>query len=159
MPRHRPVTEDMSANGEEKLAAPRSLHGCLPLFMVGSLVCLCTALWLVPIEEKSEPEPAGKGLVYYGCDELFRYEIERTSPLVLLSLPTFLESYYEESHALREITKRKAELRQASPMEILPPVADSAIISRENLLELPPETPAAPEEGAQPAEDSQEVAP
>lgn len=33
---------------------------------------------------------------------------------------------------------READLRKAPPMDILPMVADSAVISRETLLELPP---------------------
>lgn len=119
---------------------PRRLHGCLPLFVVGSAVVVGSALWWIPVQMKTPVRSAGMGRVYYHNSGLVNYEAARKSPLTLLTELDPGGFFYNESEEMYASIGRNAELRKAPPLDILPLVADSVVISREILLELPPET-------------------
>lgn len=136
----------MSGDASEKPVRVRELHGCLPLFFILVAVPVGCVLWLVPVEKSSRLRPAGEGRVYYHTSGLVNYEAARKSPLVLPPHSVFEDIFYQDSRKLYQSIGRDAELRKAPAMEILPTVADSVVISRDVLLELPPPAPRAPEQ-------------
>ncbi len=152
----------MRSDTSEKPVRVRGLHGCLPLFFLIAAVAVGCVLWLIPVEKSARLRPAGEGRVYYHTSGLVNYEAARKSPLVLPPHSVFDDIFYQDSRKLYESIRRDAELRKAPPMEILPTVADSVVISREVLLELPPVPTRLPEQGGDTPDDptaEQEVLP
>lgn len=140
----------MNEDKENRPVRVRQLHGCLPLFLLLSVALIGGGLWLLPVKMKERLRPAGEGKVYYHSSGLMNYEAVRKSPLTLPSRSIAEEIFYQDSVSMYNSVSREADLRKAPPMDILPMVADSAVISRETLLELPPpETPPAAEPAAE----------
>lgn len=141
----------MSEEKENRPVRARQLHGCLPLFLLLSAALLGGGLWLLPVKMKERMRPSGEGKVFYHSSGLMNYEAVRKSPLTLPSRSIAEDIFYQDSVSMYDSVSREADLRKAPPMDILPMVADSAVISRESLLELPPEsTPAADSAAAAP---------
>lgn len=136
----------MKKNSESKEVKRRNLHGCLPLFLLLSVVLTGVGLWFLPVKMQERVRPLGEGKVYYHNRGLVNYEAARKSPLTLRTDADPGEFFYKDSEQLYECVGRRPELRNAPPMDILPPVADSVVITREILLELPPEQRIAPGE-------------
>lgn len=132
----------MSEEKESRPVRVRQLHGCLPLFLLLSVAVIGGGLWLLPVKMKERLRPAGEGKVFYHSSGLMNYEAVRKSPLTLPSRSIAEDIFYQDSHSMYDSVSREADLRKAPPMDILPLVADSAVISRETLLELPPPEPA-----------------
>ncbi len=128
----------MNEDKENRPVRVRQLHGCLPLFLLLSVALIGGGLWLLPVKMKERLRPAGEGKVYYHSSGLMNYEAVRKSPLTLPSRSIAEEIFYQDSVSMYNSVSREADLRKAPPMDILPVVADSAVISRETLLELPP---------------------
>lgn len=128
----------MSEDKENRPVRVRQLHGCLPLFLLLSVALIGGGLWLLPVKMKARLRPAGEGKVYYHSSGLMNYEAVRKSPLTLPSRSIAEDIFYQDSVSMYDSVSRQADLRKAPPMDILPMVADSAVISREALLELPP---------------------
>ncbi|MBQ8517746.1 MAG: hypothetical protein IJ498_09235 [Akkermansia sp.] len=128
----------MSKEQESRPVRVRQLHGCLPLFLLGSVALIGCGLWLLPVKKAERLRPSGEGRIFYHSSGLINYEAVRKSPLTLPSRSVAEDVFYRDSVSLRDSVKRDADLRKAPPMDILPLVADSAVISREILLELPP---------------------
>lgn len=129
----------MKKEQENKQQGARSLHGCLPLFFLGAAVVVGCGLWWLPVEMKPRLRPSGEGRVYYHNSGLVNYEAARKSPLTILTEQDPGEFFYRDSEAMYDSVGRNADLRKAPPLDILPQVADSVVISRDILLELPPE--------------------
>lgn len=140
----------MSKEKQNRPVRVRQLHGCLPLFLLLSAAFIGGGLWLLPVKMKERLRPSGEGKVYYHSSGLMNFEAVRKSPLTLPSRSVAEEIFYQDSVSMYDSVSREADLRKAPPMDILPMVADSAVISRETLLELPPpETPPAAEPTAE----------
>ena len=140
----------MSKEKENRPVRVRQLHGCLPLFLLLSAALIGVGLWLLPVKMKERLRPSGEGKVYYHSSGLMNFEAVRKSPLTLPSRSVAEEIFYQDSVSMYDGVSREADLRKAPPMDILPLVADSAVISRETLLELPPsESPKAAEPTAE----------
>lgn len=131
----------MSEEKESRPVRVRQLHGCLPLFLLLSVAVIGGGLWLLPVKMKERLRPSGEGKVFYHSSGLMNYEAVRKSPLTLPSRSIAEDIFYQDSHSMYDSVSREADLRKAPPMDILPLVADSAVISRETLLELPPPEP------------------
>lgn len=154
----------MSEEKESRPAGARQLHGCLPLFLLGSAALIGAGLWFLPVKKAERLHPSGEGRVFYHSSGLINYEAVRKSPLTLPSRSVADDVFYRDSVSMYGSVRRAAELREAPPMDILPLVADSAVISRETLLALPPEEipPAAegtPEDAESTLTPDQEVQP
>lgn len=128
----------MSEEKESRPVRARQLHGCLPLFLLLSVAVIGGGLWLLPVKMKERLRPSGEGKVFYHSSGLMNYEAVRKSPLTLPSRSIAEDIFYQDSYSMYDSVSREADLRKAPPMDILPMVADSAVISRETLLELPP---------------------
>lgn len=128
----------MSEEKESRPERARQLHGCLPLFLLLSAALIGGGLWLLPVKMKERLRPSGEGKLYYHSSGLMNFEAVRKSPLTLPSRSVAEDIFYQDSVSMYNSVSREADLRKASPMDILPLVADSAVISRETLLELPP---------------------
>lgn len=133
----------------------RHIRGCLPLFMLLALVAVGGLLWVVPIRQQERVRPRGEGEFYHRNDDFTNYMVRQSSPLPL-QLPLVADPEFLEDSAARYMPlRREAQLRMAPAVAILPVVPDSAVISAEKLLALPPESqPEGPNanETAQPAE-------
>lgn len=128
----------MSKEKQNRPGRVRQLHGCLPLFLLLSAALIGGGLWLLPVKLKERLRPSGEGKLYYHSSGLMNYEAVRKSPLTLPSRSIAEDIFYQDSVSMYDSVSREADLRKAPPMDILPLVADSAVISRETLLELPP---------------------
>lgn len=156
----------MKKDPESKTHMRRDLHGCLPLFLLPSVVLIGCGLWLLPVRMEERVRPKGEGKVYYQNKGLVNYEAARKSPLTLRTDADPGGFFYRESEKLYSYVGRTAELRGVPPMDILPLVADSVVITRELLLELPPvkqdnltvPQPAATGDGEHAQDKSKEVA-
>ena len=129
----------MKKNSESNEIKRQDLHGCLSLFLLLSVVLIGGGLWFLPVKMQERLRPHGEGKVYYHNRGLVNYEAARKSPLTLRTDADPGGFFYKDSEQLYECVGRRAELRNAPPMDILPLVADSVVITRELLLELPPE--------------------
>lgn len=128
----------MSEEKESRPVRARQLHGCLPLFLLLSAALIGGGLWLLPVKMKERLRPSGEGKLYYHSSGLMNFEAVRKSPLTLPARSIAEDIFYQDSNGMYDSVSREADLRKAPPMDILPLVADSAVISRETLLELPP---------------------
>ena len=128
----------MSKEEQNRPGRVRQLHGCLPLFLLLSAALIGGGLWLLPVKMKERLRPSGEGKLYYHSSGLMNFEAVRKSPLTLPSRSIAEDIFYQNSVSMYGSVSRDADLRKAPPMDILPQVADSAVISRETLLELPP---------------------
>ncbi len=128
----------MSKEKQNRPVRVRQLHGCLPLFLLLSVALIGGGLWMLPVKMKERLRSSGEGKVYYHSSGLMNFEAVRKSPLTLPSRSVAEEIFYQDSVSMYDSVSREADLRKAPPMDILPMVADSAVISRETLLELPP---------------------
>lgn len=143
----------MSKEEQNRPMRARQLHGCLPLFLLLSAALIGGGLWLLPVKMKERLRPSGEGKLYYHSSGLMNFEAVRKSPLTLPSRSIAEDIFYQDSVSMYDSVSREADLRKAPPMDILPLVADSAVISRKTLLELPPpETPPAAEPTAEVSE-------
>ena len=131
-------------NGDEKTSLiyhslhGRHIQGCLPMFLVLSVIAFGIFLWAVPIRWMERIVPRGVAEVYHRNDDFTNYMVRQSSPLPL-QLPLVADPEFLEDSAAREMPlRREAQLRMAPPMAILPIVPDSAVITAEKLLELPP---------------------
>lgn len=131
----------MSKEEQNRPGRVRQLHGCLPLFLLLSAALIGGGLWLLPVKMKERLRPSGEGKLYYHSSGLMNFEAVRKSPLTLPSRSIAEDIFYQDSVSMYGSVSRDADLRKAPPMDILPQVADSAVISRETLLELPPPEP------------------
>lgn len=131
----------MSKEKQNRPGRVRQLHGCLPLFLLLSAALIGGGLWLLPVKMKERLRPSGEGKLYYHSSGLMNFEAVRKSPLTLPSRSIAEDIFYQNSVSMYGSVSRDADLRKAPPMDILPQVADSAVISRETLLELPPPEP------------------
>lgn len=131
----------MSKEEQNRPGRVRQLHGCLPLFLLLSAALIGGGLWLLPVKMKERLRPSGEGKLYYHSSGLMNFEAVRKSPLTLPSRSIAEDIFYQNSVSMYGSVSRDADLRKAPPMDILPQVADSAVISRETLLELPPPEP------------------
>lgn len=131
------MKKEMESN--ELVPKRRSLRGNFFLFVLAAMAVIGVGLWLLPVQMPARIRPAGEGRVYYHSSGLVNYEAVRKSPLTVPTEADPGDFFYRDSEKLYERVGRQAELRKAPAMDILPQVADSAVISREVLLELPPE--------------------
>ncbi len=136
----------MSEKTTEKPVRVQSLHGCLPLFVLLAAVVMGVGLWLLPVVKSSRLRPSGEGKIFYHTSGIINYEATRKSPLILPAHMVVNDLFYQDSRKMHGSIKRDAVLRKAPPMDILPVVPDSAVISREVLLELPPIPDSSPEQ-------------
>ena len=129
----------------------RPMPGCLPLFFVLSLGVVALGLWLAPVEMPERVRPKGEGTVLVKNDRLTRFLLQRQSPLPL-HLPHSADPEYQEDAAAAAMPLlRPVELLTPPPLPVCSEVADSAVLSRESLLELPGEVAPAAAADAAPA--------
>lgn len=153
-------------NGDEKNSLiyhslhGRHIRGCLPLFLMLAFIVVGVLLWVVPVKMQAPLRPRGEGAVYHRNDDFTNYMVRQGSPLPL-QLPLVADPEFLEDSAARYMPlRREAQLRMAPAVAILPVVPDSAVISAEKLLALPPETPIQTEPEAEPtAPEGEEVQP
>lgn len=138
-------------NGDEKNSLiyhslhGRHIRGCLPLFLLMSFIVVGVMLWVVPVKMQEPLRPRGEGEFYHRNDDFTNYMVRQSSPLPL-QLPLVADPEFLEDSAARYMPlRREAQLRMAPAVAILPIVPDSAVISAEKLLALPPEAPAPPQ--------------
>lgn len=145
------MKNDLKSNS----AKPRKLHGCLPLFFLLSVGLIGGGLWVLPVQMPLRQHPSGQGRVYYHSSGLINYEAARKSPLTLRTDADPGGFFYKDSEKLYKSVGRDAELRKAPPLDILPLVANSVVINRDLLLELPPEHRAEVSETTGPGEGAE----
>lgn len=135
----------------------RPMPGCMPLFMLLSALFLGGAMLLVKVVMPEPLRPKGEGNIYYRDDAILRFQINQRSPLPL-RMPESLDP-------AREGASSKTALSWVKPVSLLPlaspriysPAPDSAVLSSEDLMALPPAQPTEVEAPAQPvAPDEQE---
>lgn len=119
----------------------RPMPGCLPLFFVLSLGVVALGLWLAPVEMPERVRPKGVGTVQVKEDRLTRFLLRRMSPLPL-NLPHKADPEYQEDAAAAAMPLlRPVQILTPPPLPVCSPVADSVVLSRETLLELPGDAP------------------
>ena len=116
----------------------RPMPGCMPLFMLLSALFVGGALLLVNVEMPKPLRSKGEGNVYYRDDAILRFQVNQRSPLPF-ALPSSLDP-------TKDGVTPSAGLMWAKPVSLLPlaspriysPAPDSAVLSSEELLALPP---------------------
>lgn len=116
----------------------RPMPGCMPLFMLLSALFLGGAMLLVKVVMPEPLRPKGEGNVYYRDDAILRFQINQRSPLPL-RMPESLDP-------TREGATSKTVLSWVKPVSLLPlsspriysSAPDSAVLSSEQLMVLPP---------------------
>lgn len=112
----------------------RRAHGCLPLFVVGGGLLVLALLWLVPVQKPEPLRPRGVGQLLISDNEMVDFMVRAQSPLPLLQ-PRMLDPEFDETN--RMPLKRELKLQPAPPA-VLFGAPDSAVLSADELLQLPP---------------------
>ena len=112
----------------------RRAHGCLPLFVAGAFLLVLALLWFIPVQKPEPLRPRGVGQLFISDDEAVDFMVRAQSPLPLLQTRT-LDPEFDETN--RMPLKRELKLHPAPPAALFG-APDSAVLSAEDLLQLPP---------------------
>ena len=128
----------------------RHLHGCVPLFCLVTLAILGVLVYLLQIEMPKPLEDEGEAQVFYRQDEVLFSPIRQSTPLPI-EIPAYADPAMRYEHQPMELPLLR--VPQLYPAPVLSPFARvpaSAVLSEDDLLELPP-LPQDKLESAQPA--------
>ncbi len=130
--------------------------GCMPVFFLLALAALVGLLLLTEVEMTPRPRPMGQGNILHRQDQLLETQIRQRSPLPLL-LPRYIAPLRMDEGIVNLPLRRT--LTAAEAPEELPFAtgADSVVLNRAALLELPPEAPAPADAEAPAGDDGKEA--
>ncbi len=127
--------------------------GCMPVFFLLALGVIGGLLLLSQVEMQPPIRPAGEGNVLYRKDEFLETQLRQRSPLPL-RLPRYIAPLRQDEGVVTMQLRRELKAAPAPEELPFPTAADSVVLNRYALLELPPAKPA-----EKPAEAEQEVTP
>lgn len=128
----------------------RPMPGCLPLFFLMAALVVAGLVCLVKVSLPMPLRPRGNGNMYYSNDELTRFQVRQSG-----ALPLRLPAYADPAARL-PVPEHPLPLRRevgpapAPPLSITNQAPDSAVLSADALLTLPPPADSTPQEGGQP---------
>ncbi len=120
-----------------------SLHGrplrggCMPVFLLGSMLLLAGVLMMVRVEMPQPLQPAGEGNLFYRKDELLYSQIRQRCPLPML-LPDFVDPARRQEESIDLPLRRELRLLEAPAESPFVSAPDSVVLNPITLLELPP---------------------
>ncbi len=111
--------------------------GCMPVFLLLSLLFVAGLMLLVRVTMKAPVHPAGEGNILYRKDELLETQIRQRSPLPL-RLPRYIAPMRQDEGVVSLPLRRELSAAVAPEELPYPAAPDSVVLNSTSLLELPP---------------------